>query len=68
MSPLSGGGREVRIGPNGRPIDGRPELTRAQRRVAEHFKTEVRKLGRRNQAEERAEREQREAKSKPCDK
>ncbi|EOD68128.1 DUF6531 domain-containing protein [Amycolatopsis vancoresmycina] len=67
-----GGGREVRIGPNGHPIDGQPELSRTQRQVVENYKTEirkaVRKLGRRNQAEERAEREQREAKAKACDK
>ncbi|MEU0805976.1 hypothetical protein [Streptomyces sp. NPDC005970] len=46
-----GGGREVRIGPNGHPIDGQPELTRLQRQAVEHYKTEirkaVRKLGRR---------------------
>ncbi|MEU5930386.1 DUF6531 domain-containing protein [Streptomyces antimycoticus] len=68
-----GGGREVRIGPNGHPIDGQPELTRTQRQAVEQYKTEirkaVRKLGRRNQAEERAEREQREAaKSQTCGK
>ncbi len=66
---VTGGGREVRIGPNGHPIDGQPELSRTQRQVVENYKTEirkaVRKLGRRNQAEER---EQREAKTKPCDK
>ncbi|MFD2421737.1 DUF6531 domain-containing protein [Amycolatopsis pigmentata] len=70
---VTGGGREVRIGPNGHPIDGQPELTRTQRQVVEHYKSEVRKavrkLGRRNQAEERAERERREAaNAKPCDK
>ncbi|WP_308343961.1 RHS repeat-associated core domain-containing protein [Streptomyces sp. MK37H] len=68
-----GGGREVRIGPNGHPIDGQPELTRTQRQAVEHYKTEirkaVRKLGRRNQAEERTEREQREAaKNQTCGK
>jgi hypothetical protein len=63
-----GGGREVRIGPNGHPIDGQPEFTRTQRQVVEHYKTEVRKLGRRNQAEARAERERRAAaNNKPCD-
>ncbi|MCT2591451.1 DUF6531 domain-containing protein [Streptomyces sp. N2-109] len=68
-----GGGREVRIGPNGHPIDGQPELTRTQRQAVEHYKTEVRqavrKLGRRNQAEERDERERREAAKKhSCEK
>ncbi|MEU1118036.1 RHS repeat-associated core domain-containing protein [Streptomyces sp. NPDC005879] len=65
-----GGGREVRIGPNGKPIDGQPELSRKQQQAVEHYKPEirkaVRKLGRRNQAEERAEREQRESARKPC--
>jgi RHS repeat-associated protein len=73
---VTGGGppREVRIGPNGHPIDGQPELSRAQRAVVEHYKAEirkaVRKLGRRNQAEERAERAEAERKAaakKPCD-
>jgi RHS repeat-associated protein len=68
-----GGGREVRIGPNGHPIDEQPELTGRQRQAVEHNKTEIRKavnkLGRRNQAEEQAERERREAaKNQPCDK
>ncbi|WP_234315682.1 DUF6531 domain-containing protein [Streptomyces albus] len=65
---VTGGGREVRIGPNGHPIDGQPELTRLQRQTVEHYRTEirkaVRKLGRRNQAEEQAERERREAAKK----
>lgn len=47
-----GGGREVRIGPNGHPREGEPELNRKQRQAVEHFKpqirTAVRKLGRRN--------------------
>lgn len=59
---VTGGGREVRIGPNGHPIDGQPELSRQQKQVVEHFRTEirkaVRKLGKRNQAEERAAREE----------
>jgi RHS repeat-associated protein len=57
---VTGRGREVRIGPNGHPIEGQPELSSQQRQVVEHFKAEirraVRKLGRRNQAEERAQR------------
>lgn len=70
---VTGGGppREVRIGPNGHPIEGQPELSRAQRQAVEHFRTEirraVRRLGRRNQAEERAERERRAARNRPCD-
>ncbi|MFI7318473.1 RHS repeat-associated core domain-containing protein [Streptomyces venezuelae] len=65
-----GGGREVRIGPNGKPIEGQPELSRKQQQAVEHYKPEirkaVRKLGKRNQAEERAERERREGAKKPC--
>ncbi|MGH4033677.1 RHS repeat-associated core domain-containing protein [Actinomycetota bacterium Odt1-20B] len=60
-----GGGREVRIGPNGKPLHNQPELSRKQQQAVEHFKpqirTAVRKLGRRSQAEERAAKEQREA-------
>ncbi|MGW6267850.1 RHS repeat-associated core domain-containing protein [Streptomyces sp. NPDC055060] len=60
-----GGGREVRIGPNGKPLDNQPELSNKQRQAVEHFKpqirTAVRKLGKRNQAEERAVKAQREA-------
>ncbi|MGW0902330.1 RHS repeat-associated core domain-containing protein [Streptomyces sp. NPDC002853] len=68
-----GGGREVRIGPNGKPLHNQPELSSKQRQAVEHFKpqirTAVRKLGRRSQAEERAAKEQREAAEaakKPC--
>jgi RHS repeat-associated protein len=68
---VTGRGREVRIGPNGHPIDGQPELTGQQRAVVEHYKAEVRKavrkLGRRNQADERAEAERKAAAKKPCD-
>ncbi|MEV6752208.1 RHS repeat-associated core domain-containing protein [Streptomyces sp. NPDC051214] len=68
-----GGGREVRIGPNGKPLHNQPELSSKQRQAVEHFKpqirTAVRKLGKRSQAEERAAKEQREAAEaakKPC--
>lgn len=68
-----GGGREVRIGANGKPLHNQPELSSKQRQAVEHFKpqirTAVRKLGRRSQAEERAAKEQREAAEaakKPC--
>ncbi|MFD4479661.1 RHS repeat-associated core domain-containing protein [Streptomyces sp. NPDC058471] len=68
-----GGGREVRIGPNGKPLHNQPELSSKQRQAVEHFKpqirTAVRKLGKRSQAEERAAKEQREAADaakKPC--
>ncbi|MBO3681825.1 DUF6531 domain-containing protein [Streptomyces sp. NEAU-YJ-81] len=67
-----GGGREVRIGPNGHPIDGQPELTRGQRQAVEHYKTEirkaVRKLGRRNKAAEKEEERRKAAKNQPCKK
>ncbi|WP_407547596.1 hypothetical protein QOM21_01130 [Streptomyces sp. Pv4-95] len=47
------GDREVRIGPNGHPLDGQLELTRKQQQAVEHYETwirkAVRKLGRRNQ-------------------
>ncbi|MEV0118783.1 RHS repeat-associated core domain-containing protein [Streptomyces sp. NPDC050844] len=60
-----GGGREVRIGPNGKPLHNQPELSSKQRQAVEHFKpqirTAVRKLGKRSQAEERAAKEQRDA-------
>ncbi|WP_341845580.1 RHS repeat-associated core domain-containing protein [Streptomyces silaceus] len=60
-----GGGREVRIGANGKPLHNQPELSSKQRQAVEHFKpqirTAVRKLGKRSQAEERAAKEQREA-------
>ncbi|WP_409463384.1 DUF6531 domain-containing protein [Amycolatopsis sp. GA6-003] len=66
-----GGGREVRIGPNGHPIDGQPELSGRQRAVVGEYKKEVRKavrkLGKRNQAEERAEEERKRA-AKGCTK
>lgn len=59
--------REVRIGPNGHPIRGQRELSRAQQAAAEHYKTEirkaVRKLGRRNQARKLAEEAERERKA-----
>ncbi|MGW6023040.1 RHS repeat-associated core domain-containing protein [Streptomyces sp. NPDC055099] len=68
-----GGGREVRIGANGKPLHNQPELSSKQRQAVEHFKpqirTAVRKLGKRSQAEERAAKEQREAAEaakKPC--
>ncbi|MEU6764695.1 RHS repeat-associated core domain-containing protein [Streptomyces sp. NPDC046853] len=60
-----GGGREVRIGANGKPLHNQPELSSKQRQAVEHFKpqirTAVRKLGKRSQAEERAAKEQRDA-------
>ncbi|MGW6060104.1 RHS repeat-associated core domain-containing protein [Streptomyces sp. NPDC055189] len=51
-----GGGREVRIGQNGHPRKGEPELNRKQRQAVEHFKpqirTAVRKLGWRSQRDQ----------------
>ncbi|WP_051124752.1 DUF6531 domain-containing protein [Amycolatopsis benzoatilytica] len=66
-----GGGREVRIGPNGHPLDNQPELSGKQRAVVAEYKKEirkaVRKLGKRNQAEQRAEEERKKA-AKGCTK
>jgi RHS repeat-associated protein len=60
---VTGGGREVRIGANGKPLEGQPELSARQRQAVEHYRTEIRRevnrLGRRNQAAERADAERR---------
>ncbi|WIX90727.1 DUF6531 domain-containing protein [Amycolatopsis sp. DG1A-15b] len=65
------GRRNIRIGPNGHPMEDEPELSSVERQVVENFKNEIRKavrrLGRRNQAQEREQKAQREAKAKPCD-
>ncbi|MEU1133668.1 RHS repeat-associated core domain-containing protein, partial [Streptomyces sp. NPDC005900] len=68
-----GGGREVRIGPNGKPLHNQPELSNKQRQAVEHFKpqirTAVRKLGWRNQRTmQEAERvkAEKDAAKKPC--
>ena len=42
---VTGGGKETKIGQNGKPIDGSPELTAAQKRVVEKNKSTVRKVG-----------------------
>lgn len=68
---VTGRGREVRIGPNGHPIDGQPELSSQQKQVVENYKTEIRKavnkLGKRNQAQEQEERARQAAKNAPCE-
>jgi ribosome-binding protein aMBF1 (putative translation factor) len=62
---VTGRGREVRIGPNGHPIRNQPELSSQQKQVVEHYKakirTAVKKLGGRNLAAQKAEKERREA-------
>ncbi|MEV0324371.1 RHS repeat-associated core domain-containing protein [Streptomyces sp. NPDC050658] len=69
-----GGGKEVRIGPNGKPLHNQPELSRKQQQAVDHFKpqirTAVRKLGKRSQAEERekARLDAEKAAKKACDK
>lgn len=66
-----GGGREVRIGPNGHLLHNQPELNSRQRQVVEHYKSEIRravkKLGRRNLAEQEEER-RKAAKDQTCGK
>lgn len=40
---VKGGGKETKIGQNGKPIDGSPELTPAQQKFVDEFKSEIRK-------------------------
>jgi hypothetical protein len=40
---VKGGGKEVRIGPNGKPLKNQPELAPKQKAAVEQFKTEIRK-------------------------
>ena len=42
---VNGGGRSTKIGPNGRPVRGAPELTRAQARVVNAHLSEIRHAG-----------------------
>jgi hypothetical protein len=42
---VTGGGRPTKIGPNGRPVRGAPELTRAQARVVNAQLPEIRRAG-----------------------
>lgn len=55
---IKGGGKEVRIGPNGKPLKNQPELSTKQNKVVEHFKKEIRKelkkVGKANKALEKA--------------
>ena len=48
-----GGGKETRIGANGKPMKGQPPLTTKQRKVVDNHKTQIRKevnkVGRANQ-------------------
>ncbi|MPM39914.1 hypothetical protein SDC9_86550 [bioreactor metagenome] len=40
---VKGGGKEVRVGPNGKPLKGQPELSDKQRKVVENNKKVIRK-------------------------
>ena len=40
---VKGGGKEVRIGPNGKPLKGQPELSSKQKQIVEKNKKEIRK-------------------------
>ena len=40
---VKGGGKEVRIGPNGKPLKGQPELSSIQKQIVEKNKKEIRK-------------------------
>jgi hypothetical protein len=40
---VKGGGKEVRVGPNGKPLKGQPELTDKQKKVIDNNRTEIRK-------------------------
>jgi len=50
---VKGGGKEVRIGPNGKPLKKQPELSAKQKKVVQKNKTaiikELRKVGKANQ-------------------
>ena len=55
---VKGGGKEVRIGANGHPLKGQPELTTKQAKVVKEYKKDIRKeinkVGKANQALEKS--------------
>lgn len=55
---VQGGGKEVRIGPNGKPLKNEPQLSTKQTKVVKEFKKQIRKelikVGKANQALEKA--------------